>query len=59
MECSSISEGMGAIYIAKEADITILCVREWLDSRKALTNLVEELMLAQCNIAGVVFLSTK
>lgn len=59
VECSSISEGMGAIYIAKEADITILCVREWLDSRKALTNLVEELMLAQCNIAGVVFLSTK
>ncbi len=59
IECSPISEGMGAVYVAKEADVTILCVREWLDSRKALSNVVEELRFAQCNIAGLVYLSAK
>lgn len=59
VECPSLSEGIGAVYIAKEADITILCVREWLDSRSALSNMIDELHLAKANIIGVVYLATK
>ena len=59
VECPSLSEGIGSVYIAKEADITILCVREWLDSRSALSNMIDELHLAKANIIGVVYLATK
>lgn len=59
VECPSLSEGIGSVYIAKEADITILCVREWLDSRDALSNMLDELHLAKANIIGVVYLATK
>lgn len=59
VECPSLSEGIGSVYIAKEADITILCVREWLDSRSALSNMIDELHLAKANIIGVVYLTTK
>ena len=45
--------------IAKEADVTILCVREWLDSRSALSSMIDELHLAKANIIGVVYLATK
>lgn len=59
IECSSLTEGMGAAYLAKEADITVVCVREWADSRKALAKVVGELRLARANVAGVVFLTER
>ncbi len=59
IECPPLSEGVGAIYIAREADITILCVREWTDSRKALKSVEDELNFAKANIGGVVFLADK
>lgn len=58
VECAPIAEGMGAVYIAKDADVTILCASEWRDSRKALTSVVEELRFAKAEIGGVVFLTT-
>ena len=57
VECASLSEGMGAAYIAREADVTILCVNEWIDSRKVLVSVVEELQFAQVRPAGIVFLT--
>lgn len=57
VECAPISEGMGAVYIAKDVDVTILCVSEWRDSRKALASVVEELRFAKAEIGGVVFLT--
>lgn len=59
VECPPLSEGMGSLYIAREADLTVLCAQEWVDSREALTNVVRELEFAKANIAGVVFLSAK
>ena len=59
IECAPINEGIGAVYIAKEADITILCVTEWVDSRKALSSVVDELRFAKAKIGGVVFLTTR
>lgn len=59
IECPPLSEGVGAVYIAREADITILCVCEWMDSCKALDAIVEELNFAKANIGGVVFLAGK
>lgn len=58
VECAPLSEGMGAVYIAKEADITILCASEWRDSRRALFSVVEELKFAKVKLGGVVFLTT-
>lgn len=49
---------MGAVYIAKESDVAILCATEWSDSRKALASVVEELRFAKVNLGGVVFLSS-
>ncbi|WP_251197533.1 hypothetical protein [Anaerotardibacter muris] len=57
IECAPISEGVGAVYIAKEADITILCVCEWRDSRKTLSSVVEELKFAKASIGGIVLLT--
>lgn len=59
VECAPISEGMGAVYIAKEADVTILCVTEWGDSRRALSAVVDELRFAKANLGGVVFLTSR
>lgn len=58
VECAPLSEGMGAVYIAKESDVAILCATEWSDSRKALASVVEELRFAKVNLGGVVFLSS-
>lgn len=57
VECAPLFQGMGAAYVAREADVTILCACEWSDSRKALSTVVEELRLAQVNPTGVVFLT--
>lgn len=57
VECAPLSEGMGAVYIAKDVDLTILCAAEWRDSRKALASVVEELRFAKAEIGGVVFLT--
>lgn len=59
IECAPLSEGIGAVYIAKEADITILCATEWSDSRKALAAIVEEFRFAKIKLGGVVFLASR
>lgn len=57
VECAPITEGMGAVYIARDADMTILCATEWVDSRKMLLATVEELRFAKAKLGGVVFLT--
>lgn len=59
VECAPLREGIGAVYIAKDADITILCAAEWNDSRKALTAIVEEFRFAKVKLGGVVFLASR
>lgn len=59
IECAPISEGMGAVYIARDADVVILCVTEWADSRKLLASVVEELQFAKANLGGIVFLTER
>lgn len=59
IECAPLSEGVGAVYIAKEADTTILCATEWRDSRKALAAIVEEFRFAKIKLGGVVFLTSR
>lgn len=56
VSCEPLDAGMGAAYIAHNADATILCVSEWTDSRKQLASTVSELELAKANIAGVAYL---
>lgn len=59
VECAPISEGMGAVYIAKDCDITLVCATEWSDSRRALKSIVDELRFAKANLGGVVFLTSR
>ncbi len=59
IECPSLIEGMGAAYIAHEADLTILCAHEWNDSRTALSQVTEELKFAKANVGGVVLLTSR
>lgn len=54
-----LAKGWVAVYIAKEADITILCATEWRDSRKALAAIVEEFRFAKIKLGGVVFLTSR
>ena len=56
VSCEPLDVGMGAAYIAHNADATVLCVSEWTDSRKQLTATIQELELAKANIAGIVCL---
>lgn len=56
VECLPLAEGMGAAYIARDADLTIICVAEWLDSCKALSNVIRELNLAKAKLGGAVLL---
>lgn len=56
VSCEPLDAGMGAAYIAHNADVTVLCVSEWTDSKRQLAATVQELELAKANIAGVTFL---
>lgn len=57
VDCRPLSEGMGAAYIAHEAEATILCVSEWTSSKPQLCSTYEELTLAKANIAGIAYFS--
>lgn len=54
--CPPLSAGAGATYIANNSDATVLCVREWADSRRQLAATVRELKLAKANLAGLAYL---
>ena len=56
VSCEPLDDGMGAAYIAHNADATIVCVAEWIDSKKQLALTVQELNLAKANIAGAVII---
>lgn len=59
IECPPLSEGMGAVYAARDADMTVVCAREWSDSRKQLLSIVDELKFAKANVGGIVFLGSR
>lgn len=56
VSCESFDMGMGAAYIAHNADATVVCVAEWVDSKKQFLSTVRELNFAKANIAGVVII---
>ena len=56
VSCEPLDDGMGAAYIAHNADATIICAAEWTDSKKQLASTVQELNLAKANIAGAVII---
>ena len=56
VSCEPLAVGMGAAYIAHNADVTVLCVRAWTDSKQQLSATIKELELAKANIAGIAYL---
>lgn len=57
VSCEPLDEGVGTAYIAHGADVTVLCVIEWADSKSQLASVIDELKLAKANIAGIAYLS--
>lgn len=54
--CEPITAGMGTAYIAHHSDTTLLCIRGWVDNKRQLDTTINELQLANADIAGIAFL---
>lgn len=54
--CEPITAGMGTAYIAHHSDTTLLCIRGWIDNKRELAATINELQLANADIAGIAFL---
>lgn len=51
--CASLTEDVQAAYVAHDADVTVVVAQMWKDSMKQLAATLQELSLAQANVAGV------
>lgn len=56
VDCAPLSQGMGAAYLSRNADVVILAVRQWLDSIKDLEFVLDELKIAKVHLNGVVMI---
>lgn len=54
--CEPITAGMGTAYIAHHSDTTLICIRGWVDNKRELAATINELKLANADIAGIAFL---
>lgn len=52
--CQSLASGMSGMYTAKAADAVVVSARQWTDSLRDLEDTLQELSLAQANVAGLV-----
>lgn len=56
--CNPLDEGMEAIYQAREADATVVCVQKWLDSQEKVADVLAELQLARVRVVGLALLDS-
>lgn len=59
IESEPLSSDIHTAYVAEKAGITILVVREWVDSMKELEAAVEQLKRAHANLVGFIYCATK
>lgn len=57
VDCAPLSQGMGAAYLSRNADVVILAVRQWSDSAKEIEAIINEFSIAKVELDGVVLLS--
>ena len=57
VDCAPLSQGMGAAYLSRNADVVILAVRQWTDSAKVIESIINEFSIAKVELNGVVLLS--
>ena len=57
VDCAPLSQGMGAAYLSRNADVVILAVRQWMDSAKEIESIINEFSIAKVELNGVVLLS--
>lgn len=57
VDCAPLSQGMGAAYLSRNADVVILAVRQWMDSAKEIETIINEFSIAKVELNGVVLLS--
>lgn len=56
IDCAPLSQGMGAAYLSRNADVVILAVRQWSDSAKEIEAILNEFTIAGISPDGVVLL---
>lgn len=56
VDCAPLSQGMGAAYLSRNADVVILAVRQWTDSAKEIEAIINEFSIAKVELNGVVML---
>lgn len=54
--CTPLKENIDAVYIAHEADVTVMVVKKWKDSMQQLANVSKQLAFAKANVAGIVLI---
>lgn len=57
--CTPLSEGAGALYCSNTADVTIIPISKWSDSRKDLESTLKKLSLARANVVGFALLAVQ
>lgn len=56
VDCAPLSQGMGAAYLSRNADVVILAVRQWTDSAKEIETILNEFNIAKIDLNGIVLL---
>lgn len=56
IDCAPLSQGMGAAYLGRNADVVILAVRQWSDSIKGVELVLDEFAIAGISLDGIVML---
>lgn len=56
IDCAPLSQGMGAAYLSRNADVVILAVCQWSDSAKEIEAILNEFTIAGISPDGVVLL---
>lgn len=55
--CAPLSEDVRTIYVAHDAEATLVLARTWRDSMDRLSDALQELSLAQANVVGVALMN--
>lgn len=55
--CAPLTGDVQSAYVAHNADVTVVVAKQWKDSMKQLAATLQELSLAQANVAGIALIN--
>lgn len=57
IDCKPLSQGAGAVYLSRNADVVILAVHKWSDSARDIRRILNEFAIAKVSLSGAVLIS--